>query len=186
MRHHWQRFKPKEEVKEYIANDKIRVPEVFLINDEGVIIGATPTAVALKMAQDADLDLAIMNPKAVPPIAKMVNLGQLKYESEKKAHRQKVAQKKIDTKEIRLSVRIGEHDFNFRLNQAEKFLRDGDKIKLEVVIKGRERQHPEKAEEMIYKFIDKLKAIADMNVVPEQVLTKMGGRFNIVLTNKKQ
>ena len=186
MRHHWQRYKPKEEVKEYVANEKIRVPEVFLINDEGAIIGPTPTPVALKMAQDADLDLAIMNPKAVPPIAKMVNLGQLKYESEKKAHRQKVAQKKIDTKEIRLSVRIGEHDFNFRLNQAEKFLRDGDKIKLEIVIKGRERQHPEKAEEMIYKFIDKLKAIVDMNVVPENILTKMGGRFNIILTNKKQ
>jgi len=57
----------------------------FLINDEGVIIGPTPTPVALKMAQDADLDLAIMNPKAVSPIAKMVNLGQLKYESEEKS-----------------------------------------------------------------------------------------------------
>jgi translation initiation factor IF-3 len=185
MRHHWQKYKPKVEMKEYIANDRIRVPEVFLINDEGVSVGRISTAEALKMAQDADLDLAIMNPKADPPVAKLVNLGQLKYESEKKAHRQKVAQKKVDTKEIRLSVRIGEHDFNFRLAQAEKFLRDGDKIKLEVVIKGRERQHPEIAEEVINKFIDKLKAIQDLNVAVEQSLTKMGGRFNIVLTNKK-
>jgi translation initiation factor IF-3 len=185
MRHHWQRFKPKEEVKEYVANDKIRVPEVFLINDEGVSVGVISTVEALRMAQEADLDLAIMNPKAQPPVAKMVNLGQLKYESEKKAHRQKVAQKKIDVKEIRLSVRIGEHDFNFRLEQAEKFLKDGDKIKLEVVIKGRERQHPEKAEEMIQKFIAGLKAVPDLNVAVEQSLTKMGGRFNIVLMNKK-
>jgi translation initiation factor IF-3 len=186
MRHHWQRFKPKEEVKEYIANDRIRVPEVFLINDEGVSVGVISTAEALKMAQEADLDLAIMNPKAEPPVAKMVNLGQLKYESEKKAHRQKVAQKKVDIKEIRLSVRIGEHDFNFRLNQAIGFLEDDDKIKIEVILKGRERQHPEKAEEVIYRFIDQLKAAPSINATVEQSLTKMGGRYNIILMNKKQ
>jgi translation initiation factor IF-3 len=185
MRHHWQRYKPKAEVKEFVANDKIRVPEVFLINDEGVSVGRISTAEALRMAREADLDLAVVNPKAEPPVAKFVNLGQLKYEQEKKAHRQKVAQKKIDTKEIRLSVRIGEHDFNFRMKQAEEFLKDGDKIKLEVVLKGRERQHPRKAEEVMYKFIDQLRAIPELNVVIEQSLTKMGGRFNIILMNKK-
>jgi translation initiation factor IF-3 len=185
MRHHWQRYKPKEEVKEFTANEKIRVPEVFLINDEGVGVGRISTVEALRMAREADLDLALVNPKADPPVAKFVNLGQLKYEHEKKVHRQKVAQKKVDIKEIRLSVRIGEHDFNFRLAQAEKFLRDGDKIKLEVVIKGRERQHPEIAEEVIFRFVNKLKAIEGINAVVEQSLTKMGGRFNIVLTNKK-
>jgi translation initiation factor IF-3 len=185
MRHHWQRFKPKEEVKEYVANDKIRVPEVFLINDEGVSVGKISTAEALKMAQEADLDLAIMNPKAEPPVAKLVNLGQLKYESEKKAHRQKVAQKKVDIKEIRLSVRIGEHDLNFRLNQAIDFLKDDDKIKLEVILKGRERQHPAKAEEIIYKFIEQLKAAPGINATVEQPLTRMGGRYNIILMNKK-
>jgi translation initiation factor IF-3 len=185
MRHHWQRYKPKEEVKEYVSNEHIRVPEVFLINDEGVMVGRISTAEALKMAADADLDLAIMNPKAEPPVAKLVNLGQLKYENEKKLHRQKVAQKKIDTKEIRLSVRIGEHDFDFRLNQAEKFLKDDDKIKVDIVLKGRERQHPEKATEMINKFIDRLKAVPGLNVVTEQSLTRQGGRFNIVLMNKK-
>jgi len=185
MRHHWQRFKPKEEIKEYVANDRIRVPEVFLIDDEGVSVGVITTAEALKRAQEADLDLAIMNPKAEPPVAKLVNLGQLKYESEKKAHRQKVAQKKVDIKEIRLSVRIGEHDFNFRLNQAINFLKDDDKIKLEVILKGRERQHPAKAEEVIYKFIDQLKATEGINAVTEQPLTRMGGRYNIILMNKK-
>lgn len=186
MRHHWQRYKPKVETKEYVANERIRVPEVFLIDGDGVIIGKISTAEALKMAQEADLDLAIMNPKAEPPIAKMVNLGQLKYENEKKIHRQKVAQKKIDTKVIRLSVRIGEHDFNFRLDQAKKFLKDDDKIKVDIVLKGRERQHPEKATEMINKFIDKLKAIPELNLATEGTLTRQGGRFNIVLTNKKQ
>jgi translation initiation factor IF-3 len=185
MRHRWQRYKPTEPVKEFVANDRIRVPEVFLINDEGVSVGRISTAEALKMAQEADLDLALVNPKADPPVAKFVNLGQLKYELEKKIHRQKVAQKKVDTKEIRLSVRIGEHDFNFRLQQAEKFLKEDDKIKVEVVIKGREKQHPEKAVEMINRFIDSLKAVAELNVVVEQGLTRMGGRFNIVLMNKK-
>jgi translation initiation factor IF-3 len=185
MRHHWQRFKPKEEVFDYVANERIHVPEVFLINEEGVSIGRISTVEALKMAREADFDLAIMNPKADPPVAKIVNLGQLKYELEKKAHRQKVAQKKVDIKEIRLSVRIGEHDFGFRFNQAIKFLKDGDKIKLEVVLKGRERQHPEKAEEVIQRFISGLKAVEEINAAIEQPLTRMGGRYNIILMNKK-
>jgi translation initiation factor IF-3 len=185
MRHRWQRYKPTEPVKEFVANDRIRVPEVFLINDEGVSVGKISTAEALRMAQEADLDLALVNPKADPPVAKFVNLGQLKYEQEKKAHRQKVAQKKVSIKEIRLSVRIGEHDFDFRLHQAEDFLKEGDKIKLEIILKGREKQHPGKAEEIIYKFIDRLKANPDLNATIEQSLTRMGGRFTMVIMNKK-
>ena len=68
---------------------------------------------------------------------------------------------------------------------SEKFLKDDDKIKVDIVLKGRERQHPEKAAEMINKFIDSLKALEGLNVVAEQSLTRQGGRFNIVLMNKK-
>jgi len=104
---------------------------------------------------------------------------------EKKAHKQKIQQKKVETKNIRLSVRISEHDFNFRINQAEKFLSKENKLKLELNLKGREKQYPEKAAETINEFVNKLKEKSTLNIEIEQGLTKQGGRFTILLINKK-
>ncbi|MBI4779226.1 translation initiation factor IF-3 C-terminal domain-containing protein [Candidatus Falkowbacteria bacterium] len=91
----------------------------------------------------------------------------------------------MEIKGIRLSVRISQHDFDFRFEQAKKFLERGDKLKLELILKGRERQHPEKAEEIMKKFYQKLKATPGLNMDIEQGLTKQGGRFNIILINKQ-
>jgi len=117
-------------------------------------------------------------------VVKIIDLGQLKYETEKKEHKQKVQQKKIDTKGIRLSIRISEHDLEFRLNQAKKFLSKGDKLKIDLVLKGREKQHPELAREIINDFMKKLSETEGINVFAEQGLTKQGGRFTIILANK--
>jgi translation initiation factor IF-3 len=185
MRRRWQRSKPKIEVVQFVANDWIRAAEVFLIDEEGKQAGKMPTSQALARAREFDMDLILVNPKSVPPVAKIADLGQLKYETEKRLHKQKVAQKKVDTKEIRLSVRIGDHDFNFRLEKTKEFLADGDKVKVEVVQKGREKQHPEKAIEMIRRFENEVKAATGINVVEEQGLTKEQGRFSIILINKK-
>ena len=136
-------------------------------------------------AEEYGLDLVLVNPKADPPVAKIVDLGQLKYEADKKAHKQKVLQKKIDTKEIRLSVRISEHDFNFRLEQARKFLAKDSKIKIDLRLKGRERQHLDKALETVNRFVNAVKNTENMEIVEDQPLTKQGGRFIIVLMNKK-
>lgn len=184
MRRKWQRAKPKIEVV-VSANERIRVPEVFVIDENGESIGVMPTPVAIAKAREAELDLVEVNPKAVPPIAKIMNLGQFKYEQEKRAHKQKTQQKKVDTKGIRLSVRIGEHDFNFRLAQAKKFLEDGDKLKLEVVLKGREKQHPQVASDLVKEFVEKLQEKEGLTLIKEQDLTFQGGRFTIILVNKK-
>ena len=111
----------------------------------------------------------------------------VKNQHEKIAELEKIIvslQKKIETKGIRLSVRISKHDFNFRLNQAKKFLEKGDKLKIEIILKGREKRHPEKAKEIINEFIETLKQFEELNINIEQDLTKQGGRFNIVLVNK--
>ncbi|MDD5071242.1 MAG: translation initiation factor IF-3 [Patescibacteria group bacterium] len=184
MRRKWQRAKPKEDKKKFWANRQIRVPEVFLIDENGETVGNVSTAKALAMAEEAGLDLVEVNPKLSPPVAKIVDLGQLKYEVEKKEHKQKIMQKKIDTKGIRLSIRISQHDFDFRLAQAKKFLGKGDKLKIDLVLKGREKQHPEKAREVIMDFVKKLEETEGLNVFAEQGLTKQGGRFNIILVNK--
>lgn len=184
MRRKWQRAKPKEDKKKFRANWQIKVPEVFLIDENGVTLGNTPISKALAMAAEAGLDLVEVNPKLDPPVAKILNLGQLKYEIEKKEHKQKVQQGKTDTKGIRLSVRISKHDFDFRLDQAKKFLSKGNKLKIELVLKGREKQHPEKAREVINNFVGELQKINTLDVFAEQGLTKQGGRFTIILANK--
>jgi len=184
MRRKWRPAKPKASNKVFLSNQKILVPEVFLIDENSENVGNIATTEALAMAQESGLDLVMVNPKSDPPVAKIINLGQLKYEAEKKAHKERVAQKKVDTKGIRLSVRISSHDFGFRLNQAIKFLTKGDKLKIELILKGREKQHPEKARETINKFVANLKKTEGLNITEEQGLTNQGGRFIIILINK--
>lgn len=183
MRRIYRRAKPKPE-KRFRVNDQIRIPEVFLIDENGQNIGNIPTQKALAMARELELDLVEVNPKIRPSVAKIMDFGQFKYEKEKQAQKQKAQQKRTDTKGIRLSIRISKHDFDFRLNQASKFLAQGNKLKIEVTLKGRERQHPAKAREMINKFIENLKQIEGLNIHVEQDLTKQGGKFSIILINK--
>jgi translation initiation factor IF-3 len=175
----------KKEKKFFKANQNIRSEEVFLIDENGENVGVVTTQEAIDRARDLDLDLVEVNPKANPPVAKIVDLGQMKYEHEKKLHRQRMAQKKIDTKVVRLSFRISEHDFNFRLAQAEKFLSKDNKLKVELILRGRERQYPNKAREIIEKFVDQLRQKEDLSIEIEQALTNQGGRFTIVVINKK-
>ncbi len=176
------------EAKEVIlfkANDKITSSQVFLIDENGDQLGVMDTAEALEKAKEVDLDLVEVNPKANPPVAKIVDLGQLKYEREKKAHKQKMQQKKVDIKAIRLSFKISAHDLELRFNQSVKFLTKGDKIKIELQLKGRERQYPQKAAEIMKEFLLKLQAVEGLQVEAEQPLTKQGSRFSMILVNKK-
>ncbi len=175
----------KKEKQFFKANQNLRSEEVFLIDENGENVGVVSTQEAIARAKELDLDLVEVNPKADPPVAKIVDLGQMKYEHEKKLHRQRMAQKKIDTKVIRLSFRISEHDFNFRLAQAEKFLTKENKLKVELILRGRERQYPQKAREIVEKFVNNLRKNEDFSIEIEQALTNQGGRFTIVLINKK-
>jgi len=174
-----------KEIPIFRANTQIRVPEVFLIDENNEAIGKMPTEEAVRRAQEASLDLVEVNPKANPPVVKIVNLGQLKYEREKQAHRQKMQQKKTETKNIRLSFRISDHDLDMRAAQAEKFLAKDNKIKVELILRGREKQYPQKAAEIVRGFATKLQANPNLSLETEQPLTNQGGRFTIILINKK-
>jgi len=183
MRRTWRKAKPKLE-KRFRVNGQIMAQEVFLIGEEGEQIGNIKTTEALRMAREVELDLVEVNPKGDVPIVKIMDYGQFKYEQEKKAHKQKVQQKKIETKGVRLSVRISKHDFSFRIDQAVKFLQKGNKLKIEIILKGREKAHPEKAAEIINEFVQELENNETLSIQKEQGLTKQGGRFTIVLVNK--
>lgn len=171
--------------KQFNINEKITALKVFLINEEGENVGIIETSKALEMAREMDLDLVEVNPKADMPVAKILDLGQFKYEQEKKQHKQKVLQKKVDTKNIRLSLRIGEHDLNVRVEQAYKFLLKSNKTKIEMILRGREKQHFEKAREVMEIFFNNLKDKPEIQLFEEQPLTKMPGGFTMILTNKK-
>ncbi|SRR6056297_995993 len=184
MRRKWRKPKPKQE-KQIIANERIKADKVFLVSEEEGKIGEIDKEEALKKAREEEMDLVLVNPKVDPPVAKITDLGRLKYESEKKAHKQKMQQKKVETKGIRLSVRISKHDFDVRINQAKKFLEKGNKLKLDLFLKGREKQYPEKAKEILENFVEELKKEENLNITEEQPLTKQGGRYTIILVNKK-
>ena len=174
-----------EPEKTFRANRRITSPIVSLIDEEGVSRGPTPIEEALALAEAAELDLVEVNPKADMPICKIMDFGQFKYERDKKIQKQKANTKKTDTKTIRLSIRIGEHDLEVRFNKAKSFLLKGDKVKIEVRLKGRERQHPQAAVETINKFLARLQASEELNVTVEENLTKQENSFNILLANKK-
>lgn len=166
----------------YRINQYIRVPEVRLIDEDGNNIGVVDTRQALTLAQEKGLDLVEVSPLANPPVVKIVDYKKMKYQEEKERRKEKAKQKKVEVKGIRLSVRISEHDTETRLHQAEKFLSQDDKVRVEMILKGRERQHVDLARENFNKFIDSLNQIIPLTI--EQSLTIQGGKLSAMVAKK--
>jgi translation initiation factor IF-3 len=171
----------KKQAKEiYPVNEKIRAPEVRVIDEDGQMLGIFKTEKAINMAKEKELDLVAVSPKAQPPVARFLNYGNFKYQQEKAAKKQKSQQRKTEVKDIRLSPRIGKHDLEFRLKQASKFLKRGDKINIEIILKGRERQHPELAKEIIQDFINTINSqITEIEI--EQAPKKQGNKIVAII-----
>ncbi|MFH1536944.1 MAG: translation initiation factor IF-3 [Patescibacteria group bacterium] len=168
--------------QEYRKNQEINVPEVRLIGEQNEQFGVVTTHEAIGKAQDLGLDLVEVSPKADPPVCKLVDFGKMKYEQEKKERKEKAKQKKIELKGIRLSVHIGDHDFETRLKQANKFLTKGNKVKIELLLRGRQKAHPELGEEMIKKFTDQLETeFKDQKLYFDQRTKRQGGRFIAII-----
>lgn len=160
----------------YRINNQIRVPQVRLVDEKNNHIGTVSTSEALKMAQERGYDLVEISPKAAPPVAKLLNFGQFKYELKKKEQQQKTKQKKTEIKGIRLSLRIGKGDLELKAKQAKKFLDLGNKIKIEMILRGREKAHYDLAKEIIKHFIQNL---GDVNI--EQPISKQGGTLKVLV-----
>ncbi|NDE36503.1 MAG: translation initiation factor IF-3, partial [Actinobacteria bacterium] len=124
-------------------NDRIRVPEIRLIGALGEQVGVVAIDKALKMADEAGLDLVEIAPEAVPPVCKIMDFGKYKYEIAQKAREARANQTHIVVKEIRMGLKIENHDYETKKNHIEKFLLSGDKVKVTVQFKGREQTRPE-------------------------------------------
>lgn len=168
--------------KKHRINQFIRTPQVRLIDENGQNIGVVDTQKALDIATDRGLDLVEVSPLANPPVAKIVSFSKMKYQEEKERRKEKAKQKKIEIKGIRLSLRISDHDKNVRIERSKKFLEDGDKVKIEILLRGREMQHITLAREIINKFITAIDQALPIQL--EQPLSMQGGKISALIGKK--
>jgi translation initiation factor IF-3 len=145
------RFDPRQQQRGFQirVNHRIRVPEVRVIGADGSMLGVLQTHEAMKMAQESGLDLVEVNPKADPPVCKILDFGKYKYEEKKKTAEAKRKQTVVEIKEIKLRPKTDDHDVAFKIRAARRFLEAGHKVKVTVRFRGREITHPEKAQEQI-------------------------------------
>ncbi len=148
-----------------LMNERIRSREVRLIDAEGENHGVVPTSTALQMAKEADLDLVVISPNQEPPVAKILNFGKYRYEMEKKAKEAKKKQKTVEIKEVKVRYKIDTHDYQVRIKSIEKFIGQGNKVKVVVMLRGREMQHVNLAFDLANRFLTDL---ASLNVVVDK------------------
>lgn len=138
------------------------------------------TTQALDLARSQGLDLIEVSPKANPPVVKILSYDKYRYHLEKAVAAQRKKQKKIEVKGIRLSIRIGAHDMEFKAAQAEKFLSSGNKVKIDMILRGRERANASFAHEIIKKFLASVK----FEFVVEQEAKRLGGTISLIIAPK--
>lgn len=172
----------KEEGLQFRANEQILVPTVRVIDENGEMLGELPTEKAISVAHERGFDLVEVSPKAVPPVCRILDYGQFKYQKDKEARVQKARAKKVDVKGVRLSVKMGQHDLNNRLEQSREFFQDGHKIKIEIMLRGREKEHGELASQRINDFIKALQETYQLSI--EQPVTRAGGNVSAIIARK--
>ncbi|MDO8462656.1 MAG: translation initiation factor IF-3 [bacterium] len=184
--HRHRRFKRQEQIERQMfrANDRIRVPEVRVIDEEGLNLGVLTTEQACATAKERGFDLVEVNPSAQPPVCRFLDFKQFKYEQEKQRKAQKAHAKTVEVKGIRLSLRIGEHDRQARLRKAKQFFDQGNRVSVDLILRGRERSFRGQADEVIQKFVEDLKA--DYEITVDQPLSVQGGRNSLVVGGKKR
>jgi len=165
----------------YRVNQYIRVPQLQLIDELGKPLGIVPTVEALKLSHERGLDLVEVNPTANPPIAKLIDFGQFQYKQQKQIQVQKAKAKKVGLKGIRISLKIGEHDKQMRMSQAQKFLDEGHRVRVEMILRGREKSRGDLAREIMEKFIKEL----GEQVVVEVPFSRAGGNVSMQVAKKK-
>lgn len=163
-------------------NERIRFPKIRVIDPEGAQLGIITPREALQIAEQRELDLVLVSDKADPPVCRIMDYGKYKFEQEKKAREAKKKQHTADVKEIKMGYKIDDHDYNVRVNHAQRFLKAGDKVKATVTFRGREIQHTELAEELLNRMATDLKDFAEVQQAPK----KEGRNMMMLLSPKKE
>lgn len=159
-------------------NDEIREREVRLIDTDGAMLGVMPSKDAQKIAISKNLDLVKIVPNATPPVCKIMDYGKSMFEQAKKEKEARKNQKVVSLKEVRLSATIEEHDFDFKVKNACKFLQDGDKVKVSIRFRGREMKYTIAGKEVLEKFAQ---AVNNVGVVEKQ--PRLEGKNMMMILN---
>jgi translation initiation factor IF-3 len=163
----------------------IMAREVRVIGEERQALGVMPTAQAVQLARDSGLDLVEIAPTADPPVCKITDYGKFLYEQHKKDHEAKKHQKQIQIKEIKFRPKISVHDYDFKMKHVKRFLGEGNKVKITVMLRGREKQKPELGHQILDRVLGDVKDLAtqdgaarrqDWAVSALLVPTKTGGK----------
>lgn len=147
-----------------------------MVDEEGNQLGILPVREALRITDEKGLDLVEVAPMAKPPVCRIMDYGKFQYQKSKKANLAKKKQQIILLKEVKLRPNTEEHDFNFKLNHAERFLADGNKAKITMMFRGREMMHTERGKKMLVEFSEKLSEISTVEQMP-----KLEGRNMIMI-----
>jgi translation initiation factor IF-3 len=168
-------------------NERIRVPEVRVIDDEGNQVGMMKTPDAVKFAQERDLDLVEVAPEAKPPVCRVLDYSKYKYEQAQKVKQARKHQQQITIREIKFRPKIAEHDYDTKKHHVERFLRHKDKVKITIMFRGREVTHPERGVMILDRLAEELAALGVVEQRPTQDgrnMTMMLGPSKAVLAGK--
>ena len=149
-------------------NDRIRVPEVRLVGPNGETVGIVPTDQALKLAQEADLDLVEIAPQGRPPVCKLMDYGKFKYENAQKAREARRNQSNVIIKEMKLRPKIDAHDYETKKGHVVRFLGAGDKVKITIMFRGREQHRPELGFRLLQKLAEDVQELGFVESTPKQ------------------
>ena len=160
--------RPEERRDQPLLNERIRDRELRVIDEDGGQIGIVTRQEALQIARDKGLDLLVVQPDAAPPVAKILDFHRYEFENKKKERDNKKKHHIVDVKEIKMRYKIEEHDYQVKLRSGHKFLNDGDKIKVNMMLRGREMQHKHLAMDLLRRFATDLKDLGIVDKEPRQ------------------
>jgi translation initiation factor IF-3 len=149
-------------------NERIRVPEVRLINEQGEQVGVVATPEALDYARERDLDLVEVAPNSKPPVVRVLDYSKYRYEQEQKAKAARKHQQQVNVREIKLRPKIARHDYETKRGHVERFLRNQDKVKVTIMFRGREQSHPERGRALLDRLLQDVSEIASVEQEPLQ------------------
>ncbi len=164
------------------TNERIRVPAVRVIDEEGESLGVMDTRDAVNKARQSGLDLVEIAPNAQPPVCRIIDYGKFLYEQKKKQHEQKKKQVTVTVKEIKFRPATDDHDYSYRLENAKKWLGDGDKVRASIAFRGREMSHRELGSKILARLRTDLAEVGDVEVAPKME----GYQMFAIFSPKKQ
>ncbi|HUF03087.1 MAG TPA: translation initiation factor IF-3 [Aridibacter sp.] len=165
------------------TNERIRIPSVRVVNEDGEQIGVMDTRDAIARARELGLDLVEIAPQAKPPVCKIIDYGKFLYEEKKKKQEAKKKQTTVSVKEIKFRPATDEHDYSYRAKRAHEWLEEGDKVRATIAFRGREMSHRELGRDILDKLAKELEEVGEIEVAPKMEGYQM---FTIFTPKKKK